>query len=98
LVATQDPLSRVTSRKPEKSYHLTDSTPGIIAPLGRLLAADTPLFEEEFAREGIKLERRYRLARWSDGSTHLWVARRKEIGVTASASGLRFDQVIEGLE
>jgi hypothetical protein len=74
----------------------TDGAPGIIAPLGRLLAIDVPLFEEEFAREGIKVERKYRLARWADGSTHLWVARRKEIGATVGSSGLQFDRVVEG--
>ena len=73
-----------------------DGTLGIIAPLGRLLSIDVPLFEEEFAREGVKIERRYRLARWGDGSTHLWVARRKEIGATAGSSGLQFDRVPEG--
>jgi hypothetical protein len=73
----------------------TDGTPGVIAPLGRLLAIDVPLFEEEFAREGVKVERRYRLARWVDGTTHLWVARRKEIGATVGSSGLQFDRVLE---
>jgi len=72
-----------------------DGTPGIIAPLGRLLAIDVPIFEEEFAREGVKIERRFRLARWVDGTTHLWVARRKEIGATVGSSGLQFDRVQE---
>jgi hypothetical protein len=74
----------------------TNGTREIIRPLGRLLAVDVPLFEEEFPREGVKVERRYRLARWTDGSTHLWVARRKQIGATASSSGLKFDSVVEG--
>ena len=72
-----------------------DGTPGIRIPLGRLLAVDVPLFEEEFAREGVTLERRYRLARWRDGSTHLWVARRKQIGASVGSSGLKFDSVVE---
>jgi hypothetical protein len=73
----------------------TDGTAAIVAPLGRLLAADVALFEEEFPREGVKVERRYMLARWVDGSTHLWIARRKEIGATAASSGLQFDRVLE---
>jgi hypothetical protein len=85
-----------TQRRMRRAAFLrTDGTSGIVAPLGRLLAIDVPLFEEEFAREGIKVERRYRLARWADGSTHLWVARRKEIGATVASSGLQFDRVLE---
>jgi hypothetical protein len=64
-----------------------------ITPLGRLLAPDVPLFEEEFIREGVRLERLYRMARWTDGSTHLWLARRKTTGAVAGSSGLQFDQV-----
>jgi hypothetical protein len=73
-----------------------DGTAGPIVPLGRLLASAAPIFEEEFAREGIKLERRYRLARAPDGSTHLWMARSKQVGAVAPASGLQFDRIIEG--
>jgi hypothetical protein len=64
-----------------------------ITPLGRILASDTPVFEEEFIREGVRIERLYRLARWTDGSTHLWLARRKTSGAVAGSSGLQFDQV-----
>jgi hypothetical protein len=34
------------------------------------------------------------MTRWSDGSTHLWLARRKTTGAVAGSSGLQFDQVI----
>ena len=63
-------------------------------PLGRLLAPDVPLFEEEFIREGIRVERIYRMTRWTNGSTHLWLARRKTTGAVAGSSGLQFDQVV----
>lgn len=65
-----------------------------ITPLGRLLAPDVPLFEEEFIREGVRVERIYRMTRWIDGSTHLWLARRKTTGAVAGSSGLQFDQVV----
>jgi hypothetical protein len=65
-----------------------------ITPVGRLLAPDVPLFEEEFIREGVRVERLYRMARWTDGSTHLWLARRKTTGAVAGSSGLQFDQVV----
>ncbi len=74
----------------------TDGSRTPITPLGRLLAVDVPLFEEEFIREGVRVERMYRLARWTDGSTHLWLARRKTTGAVAGSSGLRFDQVTPG--
>jgi hypothetical protein len=83
-----------TQRRMQRAAFLrTDGTPGPITPLGRLLAPDVSMFEEEFVREGIRLERVYRLARWTDGSTHLWVARRKQIGATAGSSGLQFDRL-----
>ena len=88
-------IDDVQRRMRRAAFLRTDGAPGIIAPLGRLLAPDVLLFEEEFAREGVRIERRYRLARWTDGSTHLWVARRKEIGATVGSSGLQFDRLSE---
>lgn len=89
-------IDDVQRRMRRAAFLRTDGTSGITAPLGRLLAIDVPLFEEEFAREGVKVERRFRLARWVDGTTHLWVARRKEIGATVGSSGLQFDRILEG--
>jgi hypothetical protein len=43
----------------------------------------------------LKIERRHRLARWADRSTHLWVAPRDEIDATVGSSGLQFDRVLE---
>jgi hypothetical protein len=31
------------------------------------------------------------VTRWQDGSTHLWIGRRKKIGTGEGSSGLRFD-------
>jgi hypothetical protein len=60
---------------------------------GRVLNADRPLaiFEEEIPREGLRVTRSWQLARWHDGSTHLWIGRQKEIGRGEGSSGLRFD-------
>jgi len=62
---------------------------------GRVLNADRPLaiFEEEIPREGVRVTRSWQLARWHDGSTHLWIGRQKEIGRGEGSSGLRFDSV-----
>jgi hypothetical protein len=74
------------------------SLPGIqpgsmIQPLGRLLVPgqDLLLHDEEVPREGARVTRSYQYARWSDGSTHVWVGRRKEPGRGEGSSSLQFD-------
>ena len=66
-----------------------------IEPLGRVLEPGTVLRieEEEVPRESIIVERSFQLARWTDGSTHLWLGRRKRVGRGEGRSGLRFDVV-----
>jgi hypothetical protein len=61
--------------------------------LGRILEAGQPLtlFEEEVPRSGARITRAWQLARWIDGSTHLWIGRRKQPGRGEGSSGLRFD-------
>jgi len=53
------------------------------------------IFEEEIPREGIRLTRHYQLARWQDGSTHLWIGRKKKIGRGEGSSGLKFDTLLD---
>jgi hypothetical protein len=53
--------------------------------------ADGGLDEQEVPREGRRLARRAVYARWSDGSTHLWTARRIGAGRGEGSSGLVFD-------
>jgi hypothetical protein len=60
-------------------------------PHGRVLSPGAVLREEEVPREGARVTRGYRLARWVDGSTHLWLGRRKQVGRGEGSSGLRFD-------
>ena len=47
--------------------------------------------EEEVPREGARVTRAYQLARWFDGTTFLWLGRRKVVGRGEGSSGLRFD-------
>jgi hypothetical protein len=71
-----------------------DGSRGFIEAHGRILNPDTQslkLFEEEIPREGVRVTRHYQLARWHDGSTHLWIGRRKKVGTGEGSSGLRFD-------
>ena len=77
-----------------------DGTIEPIRPLGRLLAPAAPdakvvLREEEVPREGARVTRAYQLARWFDGTTFLWLGRRKAVGRGEGSSGLRFDVVDE---
>lgn len=69
----------------------------IVRALGRILNPDgnpkLALYEEEVPREGARVSRNYHLTRWLDGSTHLWMGRRKQVGRGEGSSGLRFDTV-----
>lgn len=67
--------------------------PGGQPARGRLLEPGHPLYiaEQAIPREGVEVTRRFRRARWIDGSTHLWMARRAGIGRGEGSSGLEFD-------
>ncbi len=64
-----------------------------IPPLGRLLGEPAELFiyDEEAPSEGARVTRAWRFARAADGSSHVWIARRKQAGTGPGSSGLRFD-------
>ena len=75
-----------------------DGEVGFSRPLGRVLEPereDFSLYEEEVPRGGARVIRQYQYARWTDGSTALWLARRKTAGRGEESSGLRFDLVEE---
>ena len=73
----------------------TDGLPEPVHAMGRILDPDAgralELYEEEVPREGVRVTRNYQYTRWFDGSTHLWIGRRKQIGRGEGSSGLRFD-------
>lgn len=62
-------------------------------PRGRILTPEggLSLHEEELPRSGIQVTRTYQLARWTDGTIHLWGGRRKRPGAGEATSGLQFD-------
>jgi len=66
---------------------------GALLPRGRVLEPGTvlQLYDEEVPREGAVVRRSYRLSRAADGTTHLWIGRRKGPGRGEGSSGLRFD-------
>ncbi|GAB2958825.1 hypothetical protein GCM10027280_54440 [Micromonospora polyrhachis] len=49
--------------------------------------------EEEVPRAGARVVRQWQLARWTDGSVHLWLGRAKHTGGGEASSGLRYDVV-----
>jgi len=63
--------------------------------LGRILEPghELSLFEEEAPREGVRITLSYQLTRWIDGSSHLWVGRRKGVGRGEGSGGLQFDSL-----
>ena len=75
---------------------LQDDGSRIMGDRGRILEPEREkldIFEEEILREGARVTRSYQYTRWMDGSTHLWIGRRKRIGRGPGSSGLRFDIV-----
>jgi hypothetical protein len=63
------------------------------SPQGHILDSGSAINEEEVPRTGIRVTRTYQHARWIDGSTHLWIGRRKRPGRGEASSGLRFDVI-----
>jgi hypothetical protein len=52
---------------------------------------DSGIFDEEVPREGLYVYRQFQFARWHDGSSYLWISRRKTVGKGEGSSGLSFD-------
>jgi hypothetical protein len=66
--------------------------PRAVPPIGKVLKPEPYLLpEEEVPRSGLRVERAVFRSRWTDGSAHLWVARRRKGGAGETQSGLRFD-------
>lgn len=86
----------VPIREPAGGMHLERAQKGASAaavPRGRILGgASTIIREEEVPRGGARVTRAWQYARWIDGSTCLWVGRRKVPGRGEASSGLQFDR------
>lgn len=54
-------------------------------------SAGYQIADEEVPREGLIVDRVVYRSRWIDGSSHLWIARRRRTGAGETASALRFD-------
>ncbi|HKE57751.1 MAG TPA: hypothetical protein VKB46_13650, partial [Pyrinomonadaceae bacterium] len=75
----------------------TDGQSEPVHALGRILESgqELSLFEEEVPREGVRVTRSYQFTRWIDGSSHLWLGRRKGAGRGEGSSGLQFDSLLD---
>ena len=93
LVPVQDATKRSIRLRRGRLVASTDSGTALPPPLGRVLEPGKPLslFEEEVPRNGAKVTRSWQFARWTDGSSYLWIGRRKQPGRGEGSSGLRFD-------
>src|SRR5262249_26504982 len=78
------------------TFPSADGGPGALTARRELLTRTAGIPEQELPRDGAELVRLYRYARWSDGSTLLWLAHRKRPGRGEGSSGLRFDLVTGG--
>jgi hypothetical protein len=91
-----DPVSAVGGVTPARSVVLRLSNAG--TALGEILSArelgGASLEEEELPRAGTVVSRLWNYARWTDGSTHVWLGRTREVGAGEGSSGLRFDSVV----
>ena len=65
------------------------------SPLGRVVPLDVSLAVEEVPRDGLDVARVYRYARWVDGSTRLWAARRRRPASGEVSSALRYDFLVQ---
>lgn len=51
--------------------------------------------EEEVSRSGTRVLQIFRRARWHDGSVHIWLAARSEVGRGEGSSGIAYDRAID---
>ncbi len=93
----KDDQDRIVSRLVRGAVLQPDGSARIHPATGEILNAggELVLFDEEVPREGIRVERSRRLARWVDGTTILWTGYRKHLGRGEGSSRLRFDRLID---
>jgi hypothetical protein len=73
---------------------LVDGVVQTPSPQGRIVPPDLSLAAEEVSRDGVDVARLYRYARWVDGSTRLWAARRRRPASGEVSSALRYDFLV----
>lgn len=94
---TPDGGGPVVSRLRRGGVLRPDGGSTIHVAVGQVLnaAPDLLLYDEEVPREGVRVTRSRRTARWTDGSTWLWTGFRKRVGSGEGSSALTFDELVE---
>jgi len=80
--------------KADGSYDVVRAAGRILNPTSIPTASPYQLREEQVPRAGVTVQRAVYRARWRDGSTHLWIARRRQNGGGETQAGLRFDAAL----
>jgi hypothetical protein len=83
-------LKRGAVLQPDGSGKVHSAVGDVLRSIGGQL-----LYDEEVPREGARITRERRMARWTDGSTWLWTSFRNQVGTGEGSSQLKFDQVLE---
>jgi hypothetical protein len=81
----------IVRTKKSGGYDLVLATGRILNPTSISGGEPYRILEEQIPRSGVTVRRAVYRARWRDGSTHLWIARRKQTGAGETQTGLRFD-------
>lgn len=71
--------------------------PAARGAIGRILTEEQPTYfieEEEVPRSGVLVSRRYQRTRWRNGTTVLWVGRKKAVGRGEGSASLAFDSLL----
>lgn len=84
-------LKRAISLQPDGSNKVHPARSQVLQA-----ASPMAIYDEEIPREGVRVTRQRRMARWTDGSTWVWTAYRNDVGRGEGSAGLRFDQVDDG--
>jgi hypothetical protein len=81
-------LKRGAMLQPDGTRKVNLARSAVLGALARSL-----LYDEEVPRAGVRITRRRRQTRWSDGSTWSWTAFRNQVGTGEGSAGLRFDNL-----
>ena len=76
-----------------RKARLLETTTNSVRSARSQIMRDVPrdIADEEVTRSGVRILMVEQLARWHDGTTHIWRGREKRLSTGEAASGLRFD-------
>jgi hypothetical protein len=80
--------------KADGTYDVVQATGRILNPQSIPASSPYQIREEQIPRAGVSLQRNVYRSRWRDGTTHLWIARRRQTGGGEAQAGLRFDAAL----